>query len=82
MTREIETLRAEIDAVHVDLRIDKVRSREFQILCLALAGSERYEDLIADMGIVGQMERATILSAFATGIQIGMDVEKKRRNAK
>lgn len=77
-TLEVRALRAEINAVKVDFRYQPERQREFQSLVFALIKAEAWENLLEDFKCTSGLDNPTILAIMATGIQIGIDVQKTR----
>lgn len=77
-TLEVKALRAEINAVKVDFRENPERQREFQSLVFALIKAEAWETLMQDFEEASGLDSPTILAVMATGIQIGIDVQKTR----
>jgi hypothetical protein len=89
--KDVVAFRAEIGAAKVDLHTEPLRRAEYGVISCALAGSEGFAGLIRQFGelleesLIEDDERmggdayiVAIIAAVSTGIQLGMDIQKKR----
>ncbi len=77
-TLEVKALRLEIEGVQIDFREDPVRMREFMKTCDALGRSLQFRPFIIELAEHIDVSLVGIISSIATGIQLGMDLQKRR----
>jgi hypothetical protein len=76
-TLEVQNVRLELEACQIDFRQDKKRLREFYVVCEALGRSKQLENLIVDTAEDIGLTLVGTISAIATGVQLGMDIQKR-----
>jgi uncharacterized transporter YbjL len=79
---DVKALRLEIESKQINLESETARISEFQDICEAVGRSTQLASLIADLAIDALANENTafvpIITAVATGIQIGIDVQRSR----